>query len=292
MSSLLNFLVTVLNASTPILFAAAGILIMQESGVMNIGAEGMMLIGAFSGYVGSYVTGNVVGGALFSLIATGIVGAIYGLMTITLKANQVVIGIAINIFAEGITTTLYRTMFGMSKGSTKVAAFEKMGPLIMPVYIGLLMIAVLTVVFDKTKIGPQIKGAGEYPQALDSMGIHVNRVRYVSVIVGSAIIGFGGAFLSLGELSFFTENMVSGRGYIAMAAVIFGRYTPVGVLFAVLLFGAGEAAVYKLSALGLGIPTQFILMIPYVLTLIVIACFGHEGAGPKALGVPFSKDEC
>ncbi|MCD8249741.1 MAG: ABC transporter permease, partial [Lachnospiraceae bacterium] len=216
---------------------------------------------------------------------------IYSLLTIYFRANLVVIGMAINIFAEGITTTMYRTIFGMSEGSSKVAAFDKVGPLLLPVYIGLVLVAVVHVIFGRTKIGLKIKGAGEYPQALDSMGISVNRVRWLSVIIGSAIIGFGGAFLSIGELSFFTENMVSGRGYIALAAVIFGRYTPIGVLLAVLLFGAGEAAVYRFSAMGLGIPSQFILMIPYILTLIVVAFFGHKGAGPKALGIPFSKEE-
>lgn len=290
MGSLFSFLEVVLNSSTSILFGALGILIMQLSGVMNIGAEGMMLIGAFSGVVGSSVTGNVWMGAIFALVITGITGVVYGFCTITMKANQVVVGIALNIFGEGITTTLYRMIFGMDSDSTKVASFPSAGPFNIPVYVGILLVIILTIFLYKTKAGLKIRGVGEYPKAIDSVGMNVNRIRYVSVVVGSMIIGLGGAYLSLGDLSFFTEDMVSGRGYIALAAVIFGRYTAVGTWLAVLVFGAGEALVYRFQAVSIGVPTQLILMIPYLLTVIVVAVFGHKGSGPAALGIPWTKE--
>lgn len=290
MGSVFSFLEVVLNSSTSILFGALGILIMQLSGVMNIGAEGMMLIGAFSGVVGSSITGNVWMGAIFALVITGITGIVYGFCTITMKANQVVVGIALNIFGEGITTTLYRMIFGMDSDSTKVASFPSVGPFNVPVYIGILLVILLTVFLYKTKAGLKIRGVGEYPKAIDSVGMNVNRIRYVSVVVGSMIIGLGGAYLSLGDLSFFTEDMVSGRGYIALAAVIFGRYTAVGTWLAVLVFGAGEAMVYRFQAVSIGVPTQLILMIPYLLTVIVVAVFGHKGSGPAALGIPWTKE--
>lgn len=291
MNSVLSFLEAILNSSTSILFAALGILIMQSAGVMNIGAEGMMLIGAFSGVLGNSITGSAWGGALFAVVITGITGAFYAMCTIRQKANQVVVGIALNIFGEGITTTLYRIIFGMGSNSIKVSSFEKVGVFPLPVYLGILLVFIITVIFYKTKCGLMIRGTGEYPQAIDSMGMSVNGIRYVSVIVGSMIIGFGGTFLSLGELSFFTENMVSGRGYIALAAVIFGRYTAVGTWLAVLIFGAGEAIVYRLQGSNIGAPTQIILMIPYLLTVIVVAIFGKKGSGPLALGIPFSKED-
>ncbi len=291
MGSVFGFLEVVINSSTSILFGALGILIMQLAGVMNIGAEGMMLIGAFSGVVGSSITGNVWMGALFALVITGVTGLVYGFCTITMKANQVVVGIALNIFGEGITTTLYRMIFGMDSDSTKVDSFHTVGPFNIPVYIGILMVILLTVFLYKTKCGLQIRGAGEYPKAIDSVGMNVNRIRYLSVVAGSMIIGLGGAYLSLGDLSFFTENMVSGRGYIALAAVIFGRYTAVGTWLAVLVFGAGEAMVYRFQAASIGVPTQMILMIPYLLTVIAVAAFGHKGNGPAALGIPWSKEE-
>lgn len=290
MGSVFSFLEVVLNSSTSILFGALGILIMQLSGVMNIGAEGMMLIGAFSGVVGSSITGNVWMGAIFALVITGITGLVYGFCTITMKANQVVVGIALNIFGEGITTTLYRMIFGMDSDSTKVASFPSAGPFNVPVYIGILLVIFLTLFLYKTKAGLKIRGVGEYPKAIDSVGMNVNRIRYASVVVGSMIIGLGGAYLSLGNLSFFTEDMVSGRGYIALAAVIFGRYTAVGTWLAVLVFGAGEAMVYRFQALSIGVPTQLILMIPYLLTVIVVAVFGHKGSGPAALGIPWTKE--
>lgn len=290
MSVIESFLSVVFNSSASILFAALGILLMHLSGVVNIGAEGMMLIGAFSGVVGSYLTGNVWLGALFAMVVTGIVGLVYGYCTITYKANQVVTGIAFNILAIGVTTTLYRIVFGMNSSTMKVESFPRLGSLSAPVYLGFLAVILMTVFLNKTKPGLKVRGAGEYPLAIDSMGISVNLTRYVSVVIGSMIIGFGGAYLSLGQLSFFTENMTDGRGYIALAAVIFGRYTAIGTWLAVLVFGAGEAMTYRLQALNSGIPSQMILMIPYVLSILVVAFFGQKGSGPMALGTPFSKE--
>ena len=290
MSVIGSFLSAVLNSSTSILFGALGILLMHLSGVVNIGAEGMMLIGAFSGVVGSYLTGSVWLGGLFAMAVTGTVGLVYGYCTITYRSNQVVTGIAFNILAQGLTTTLYRIVFGMNSSTMKVDSFSRIGSLSAPVYLGILLVVVMAVFLNKTKPGLKVRGAGEYPLAIDSMGISVNLTRYLSVVGGAMIIGFGGAYLSLGQLSFFTENMTDGRGYIALAAVIFGRYTAIGTWLAVLVFGAGEAMTYRLQALNSGIPSQMILMIPYVLSILVVAFFGQKGSGPMALGTPFSKE--
>jgi len=286
----MSFIRAVLESSTSILFASFGVLIMQLAGVLNIGAEGMMLVGAFFGVLGSSLTGNAFIGTLFAIAAAGITGVLFGYCTVIKKANQVVVGIAFNILASGLTTTLYRHIFGMKSDSTKVVGYTDLGPFSLPVYLGIALIFVLSVLLYKTKYGLKIRGVGEYPMALDSFGLSVDRIRFLSIIFGSMLIGVGGAYLSLGQLSFFTEDMVTGRGYIALAAVIFGRYSPVGTFLAVLVFGTGEALVYRLQAIGSGVPTQMILMIPYLLTVIVVAFFGQKGEGPAALGVPFFKN--
>lgn len=290
MAMVLSFIRTVMESSTSILFAAFGVLIMQLAGVLNIGAEGMMLVGAFFGVLGSSLSGSALVGTLMAILAAGVTGVLFGYCTVVKKANQVVVGIAFNLLASGLTTTMYRHIFGMKSSSTKVASYVNVGPVSMPVYLGIACVFIITVFLYKTKYGLKIRGVGEYPQAIDTFGLSVDKIRFISVIVGSMLIGAGGAYLSLGQLSFFTEDMVTGRGYIALAAVIFGRYTPLGTWLAVLVFGTGEAMVYRFQAAGSGVPTQLILMIPYLLTVIVVAIFGQKGEGPASLGVPFLKN--
>lgn len=290
MEEILGFLKVVVNTSTPILFASLGILLMHLAGVLNIGAEGMMLIGAFSGMAGTYLFGNVWLGALFGVAVTGLTGLLFAFFTITMKANQTVVGVAFNILATGLTTTLYRMLFGISGSTPQLTGFQPVAAgLSLPVYLGIGMVLLLTVFFYKTKPGLKIRAAGENPRAVDSVGLSVTKIRYAGTVSGAMIIGFGGVYLSMGILSFFSEEMVTGRGYIALAAVIFGRYTAVGSLFAVLVFGVGEAFVYRLQAVGSSIPTQFILMIPYVLTVIIVAGFGKKSNEPEALGQPYEK---
>ncbi|MFT4004667.1 MAG: ABC transporter permease [Lacrimispora sp.] len=290
MEEIFGFLKVVVNTSTPILFASLGILLMHLAGVLNIGAEGMMLMGAFSGAAGTYLFGNVWYGALFGMAVTGLLGLLFAFFTITMKANQTVVGVAFNILATGLTTTLYRMLFGISGSTPQLTGFRTVAAgLSLPVYIGLGMVLLLTVFLYKTKPGLKIRAAGENPRAVDSVGLSVTGIRYAGTVAGAMIIGFGGVYLSMGILSFFSEEMVTGRGYIALAAVIFGRYTAIGSLLAVLVFGVGEAFVYRLQAVGSGIPTQFILMIPYVLTVIIVAGFGKKSNEPEALGQPYEK---
>lgn len=290
MEEIFGFLKVVVNTSTPILFASLGILLMHLAGVLNIGAEGMMLMGAFSGAAGTYLFGNVWYGALFGMAVTGLLGLLFAFFTITMKANQTVVGVAFNILATGLTTTLYRMLFGISGSTPQLTGFRTVAAgLSLPVYIGLGMVLLLTVFLYMTKPGLKIRAAGENPRAVDSVGLSVTGIRYAGTVAGAMIIGFGGVYLSMGILSFFSEEMVTGRGYIALAAVIFGRYTAIGSLLAVLVFGVGEAFVYRLQAVGSGIPTQFILMIPYVLTVIIVAGFGKKSNEPEALGQPYEK---
>lgn len=291
MADIFSFLLVVLRMSTPVLYATLGVLFMHMSGVMNIGAEGMMLMGAFAGATGTYFFGNVWLGSLFALVVSAGVGALFAFFTVTLKANQTVVGVAFNILATGLTTALYRVLFGMSD-APKLEGFKKMaGGLSLPVYLGLLLVGLLTVFFYKTLPGLKIRSAGEHPKAVDTVGLSVSGIRYASTIVGAMLIGFGGTFLSMGQLSFFTESMTTGRGYIALAAVILGRYHPVGCLLAVWVFGFGEAITYKLQAIGSTIPANLILMIPYIITIFAVAGFGKNMNEPTALGKPYIKSK-
>lgn len=291
MAELISFIGTVINISIPILFAALGVLVMQLSGVLNIGAEGMMLIRAFAGMAGTWIFGNVWLGALFVAAVSAFTGLLFAFFTVTMKANQTVVGVAFNILSTGLTTTLFRILFGMNSGETLTGFQPIGGAFSLPVYMGFGAVVLITLFMYKTRPGLMIRAAGEHPKAADSVGLSVTGIRYAATMAGAVIIGFGGMYLSMGILSFFSEEMVTGRGYIALAAVIFGRYTAAGTLLAVLVFGAGEAAVYRLQALGSVIPSQLILMIPYVLTILIVAGTGRRSGGPAALGEPYRKGE-
>ena len=291
MTGILDFLITVLRTSTPILYVALGVLVMQLSGVMNVGADGMMLVGAFSGVVGTYIFGNVWLGGLFAMVITGLFGLLFGLFTITLRANQVVVGVAFNILAVGMTTTLYRLIYGVNSSPGKITGYKGIvAGLSLPVFIGIALAFVLTWFMNRTKPGLKIRAVGENPLAVATVGLSVPKIRYFSTVMGSMIIGFGGAFLSTGLLSFFTEEMTASRGYIALAAVAFGRFKPLGVLLAVWVFGAGEALQYKLQATSSPIPTQFIQMIPYLITILALVFFVKKSSGPAALGEAYDKN--
>lgn len=291
MTAIFDFLITVLRTSTPILYVALGVLVMQLSGVMNVGADGMMLVGSFSGVVGTYIFGNVWLGGLFAMVITGLFGLLFGLFTITLRANQVVVGVAFNILAVGLTTTLYRLIYGVNSSPGKITGYKGIvAGLSLPVFIGIALAFVLTWFMNRTKPGLKIRAVGENPLAVATVGLSVPKIRYFSTVMGSMIIGFGGAFLSTGLLSFFTEEMTASRGYIALAAVAFGRFKPLGVLLAVWVFGAGEALQYKLQATSSPIPTQFIQMIPYLITILALVFFVKKSGGPAALGEAYDKN--
>ncbi len=285
-----NLLLSVIRTSTPILFVALGLLIMQSSGIINMGAEGMMLLGSFVGVIGTYWTGNAWLGVLCAMLASGLASLLFGYFALAFQVNQVVLGVAFNILFGGVTTTLSRSVFGLNAAPPKIDGFkEAFLGLPLPVFIAFLLVYAIHLFFYKTRPGLKIRAAGEYPRAVEVVGLSVVKIRLASSLLGGLLIGFGGAFLSLGQLDFFIENMSNGRGYIAMAAVSFGKFTPVGTMLAVLLFGAGEALQFRLQAGNSIIPYQFALMIPYVLTIIALALFIRNASGPAALGKPYKR---
>jgi len=298
-----SFIEADLRVAAPILIAAIGILYMEKAGVVNIGAEGTMLIGALAGSIGAYLFQNPWMGALLAGLVGGLVGVLFAYLVVTIKANQIVAGIAINILALGGTTTVNRIFFGLNASSANIPSFQKTAipflsdiPIFGSVFnqFGLAYAAFLLVPFTyylmkKTTIGLKIRSVGEHPEAADTAGISVPRIRYGTVIIGSAIIGVAGAYLSVGLLSFFSENMVSGRGYIALAAVIFGKWNPYGIFIATFLFGFGDALQVRLQTMGSSIPYQFLLMMPYLLTVAALAGFVGKAVAPKASGKPYFK---
>ncbi len=298
-----SFIEADLRVATPILIAAIGLLYMEKAGVVNIGAEGTMLIGALAGSIGAYIFQDPWMGALLAALVCGVVGLVFAFLIVTVKANQIVTGIAINIIALGATTTVNRVFFGLNTSSTNIPSFSRVAipflseiPIIGPLfnqmvlaYIALLMVPFTYYLMKKTTIGLSIRSVGEHPEAADTAGINVFRVRYGTVIFGSMIIGIAGSYLSVGLLSFFSENMVSGRGYIALASVIFGKWNPYGILLATLLFGFGDALQIRMQAVGSSIPYQFLLMLPYLLTVAALAGFVGKAVPPKASSKPYIK---
>jgi len=302
---LLSALASAVRLTTPIGLAAIGAVISERSGVINIGLEGMMLSGAFAAVVGSHYLGGPWMGLLAAMVAGGVVALLLAYPSVTLGAAQIVVGVAINLAAFGLTTFLDRTLLRPA-GIERVAAFHPVPipylselPLVGPVlfmqnplvYLMLLLAPALTVFVFRTPWGLALRAVGENPRAADTAGINVTLVRYLAVATSGIFAGMAGAFLSLGHLDLFTENMTAGRGFIALAAVIFGKWHPLGALAAAFVFGAADAFQLLVQTYNLGFPYQFPLMLPYVLALLALAGVVGRSAAPAAAGQPYPAEE-
>ncbi len=295
----INTLAAMIRMATPIALAAMGGTFSERSGVINIGLEGMILTGAFAGVAGSYYTGSPWVGVLFAVVFGSLVAAVFALFTIKFKANHVVAGVGLNIFALGLTTWLMQVLWGgrgvspdvngLSRVSipflNKVPVLDKLisnqSPL---VYIMFVLIIGGWFLLFKTPLGLRIRMTGERPEAADTLGINVSRIKYFSVILSGALSGLGGAYLSLGYLNMFSRNMSAGRGYMALAANIFGQWNPLGGLGASFLFSFSEAVQLRLQSINLNIANELIQMIPYVITIVVLAGAVIKSRPPEALG--------
>ena len=293
-----------LRMATPILLSALGLLIMNRSGLINIGCEGIMLISTFIAVAGTYYTHNVWLGMLCAMAVAGLLGAFFAFLTVSLRANQIVVGVAFNTLGTGISTVLNRMLFGMDFISVKEYAFTKISipglqdiPVIgqalfaqMPVvYIAFLLVPVVSYFLFRTPTGLDLRSVGENPRAADTLGIDVYKMRYGAAIVGCMLMGMGGAFLSTGLLNSFQEGMTANRGFIALAAVIFGKYKPTGVMLATMLFALGLAVANLLPSIGSTIPYNIVTMIPYLLTIVALAGFVGKVTPPAAAGKPYKK---
>lgn len=294
LNSILLLVGITLMYSTPLVFGAMGGMLSEKSGVVNIGIEGMMTVGAFTGASIGYYSGNPWIGFLAAGLAGGIVGLLHAVASITFQANQTVSGIAINLIGAGLATFLCRLFFD---GSTMTLPVEHKLPKIVSsgefslditVFLAFLLAVILFILLYRTKWGLRIRAVGEHPAAADTMGVNVYLIRYVCVIIGGILAGFGGASVTLAIIAQYTPTAISGQGFIALAAVIFGKWTPHGVYGACLLFGFAQAIAILAGGTDL-IPSEIISMIPYVMTLIILMVFVGKSVAPKANGVAYEK---
>jgi simple sugar transport system permease protein len=275
----------------------------ERSGVVNIGLEGLMLISAFAGVVGAFLTGSAVVALGFALAAGLVFALIHALMCVTFEADQIISGTAINLLALGGTGFLMVSVFGAGGTSPRVEGFGEVPipvlssiPVIGPalfsqsvlVYLMYVMVPVTYFVLFRTPFGLRLRATGESPEAVDTAGVSVGRMRYYGVALSGLLASLGGIYLSMGILSAFTENMTGGRGFIALAALIFGRWNPIGAAGAALLFGFALAVTF--SAPQEAVPIEFLQMIPYVLTIVALAVFGGRAIAPAAIGKPYRKE--
>jgi simple sugar transport system permease protein len=294
-----------LRIATPILLASLGGVMSERSGVINIGLEGMMLMGAFGAAVGSYFYGPWTG-ILIGIAIGGLMGLIHAFMSVTVKANQIISATAINIFAVGFPNIMVPIIWPGYHAITPVVPVIKdiRLPLIadLPVigtiignqnpivYIALILVPIINYFLFRTPLGLRIRSVGEHPKAADTLGINVVKMRYIAVISSGFLAGLGGAFLSIAYQSQFSRAMTQGRGFIGLAAMIFGRWKPVGAFIACLLFGFADALQASAQSAGVPIPPELLLAAPYVLTLIaLVGLIGKRAVGPAANGKPYEK---
>ena len=284
---------------------ALGGVISERSGVVNIAMEGMMLTGAFFAVVAALAWNNAFLAVLVAVLAGGLMALIHAVISIRFNADQIISGFAINIAAIGLTTFLNAKLSNF-QGLPQVSSGGRLPVVNIPVlsdipffgevlfqqniivYVALALLVVVNVVLFRTRLGLRLRAVGEHPQAADTAGINVYRLRYGAVIVSGLLSGLAGAFLSIGIANIFNDNMTGGRGYIALAAMIFGKWTPWGAFVACVIFGLGDALGASSSALS--VPLYFLQMAPYVLVLIVLAGLVGRSTPPAADGIPYTPE--
>src|SRR5215210_5136425 len=303
LSGVAPILQSTVRQATPLIFAALGGRCSMKKEVVNIGLEGLMLISAFAGVVGAFFTGSALAGLLTAIVAGLVFALIHALMCITFEADQIISGTAINLLALGGTGFLMVTIFGSGGTSPRVNSFGSVAvPLLsdipvigvalfdqsLLVYLMYVLIPVVYFTVFRTTFGLRLRATGEVPEAVDTAGVSVQRMRYYGVALSGLLAACGGVYLSMGVLTAFTEGMTNGRGFIALAALIFGRWNPIGAAGAALLFGFGLAVTFQVPQEV--IPLEFIQMLPYVLTIVVLAGFGGRAIAPAAIGKPYRKE--
>lgn len=280
--------------------AALGEMVGQRSGVLNVGVEGIMLLGAFLSALGALNTGSPWGGLALACVGGLLLGALHGWFAIVLRADQIVSGIAIVILGLGLSSFLFRLTMGSAPSALPAFRALDFGwlsgvPVIGPVlfgqnilvYLTLVLALMLWFVLARTPLGLAIRACGENPEAAEADGINVNAVRFGCVLFGGAMAGIGGAYLAIAQINSFVENMVVGRGFIAIACVVFGRWHPLGTLAAALGFGLTEAAQIRLQTWYPDVPYQFFSMLPYIAAIVALVFMARSAALPRALGRPF-----
>lgn len=301
-----NLILAGVRMATPLIFLALAELYSQRAGLVHIGLEGLASIGSLVGFLVSLITGSPLLGMAAGAAAGILVNMIYAYATITLCAEQIVYGMAINIFAPALAAFIYRVYFGAGSELVQVALMQTvaipglkdipfLGPLLFDqtpmVYLAYALVIFTAIYFNRTKSGLNFKAVGEHPKAAATLGINVIGVRYAASVICGALAGMGGAYLTTCYTTTYVDGNVAGRGFIALAAVIFGRWSAGGVLLACLFFGFCDALQIRLQVGSFGVPYQFFQMIPYLATVVVLGVIGMRKAGPKASGKPYRREE-
>jgi general nucleoside transport system permease protein len=303
---IVGWLTASVRLATPILLAALGEVVVERSGILNLGLEGIMLVGALIGFVGAYLTGSLWVGLLLAAFSGILMNLLMGFMCITAKVNQVVAGLGITILGSGLSTLLFRLVFGLRTTPPTIQTFRAYPlPLLSDipvigqmffnqnvlVYLALILVVVFWVLIYRTRLGLALRAVGERPEAVDTRGLSVDRLRYTAMVIGGAMAGIGGAYLSLANLGLFWTHMTAGRGFITIAVVIFARWNPVGALFGALVFGGASALQLAFQTLRAPIPSDLLLMLPYVITILVLISVSRRAEFPGAFATPYSRDE-
>jgi ABC-type uncharacterized transport system permease subunit len=292
-----------IRIAAPLIFAAIGEIFAERAGVLNIGLEGTMLIGAWAAFMGMFFSGSGTIGVLAGVVGGILVTAILGYVCINQGANQIIAGIVINIFAVGFTSLTYRHMFRSdiptveSFAAVPIPLLSEI-PLIgqvlfrhtILVYLAFILAPLASLLIYRTQLGLCLRAAGELPAAVDTAGVNVLGVRYAGLLLCGAFAGLGGATLSIGQLDQFNDNLTAGRGFIALAIVLLGRWDPYKVAFGSILFGVADALQLRLQVLDFAVPKELLAIIPYVLAIAAMALFVKRIRLPAALGRPYGRE--
>ncbi len=288
---LVQFTLSIIRVSTPLILAALGGLLSERSGVINIALEGLMLLGAFTSAMVTYYTHSPWSGALAGMSASILLSTVYCFSVIELRANQIVAGTAINLLSFGLVPFLSKIIFGSAGSTPGIPIAERFRSA--PIWFALILPFMIHFWMKKTPSGLWVQFAGEHPQALNAAGLRVKRIRWGAVLLGGALAGLGGTSLSILLSSSYSRSMTGGRGFMALAALVFGKWKPIPTLFACLLFGLVDASQIRLQGVTLWgtepVPVQLIQILPYIMTIVVLAGAVGKSRPPQALGLPFEK---
>jgi simple sugar transport system permease protein len=303
--NLAGLLNTSVSKAVPLTLGAMAGILCERAGIINIGIEGMMLMGAMLGSLVGSVSGSLWVGMLAAVLGGGAMGLVLGWLSIQYKINQVIAGTAINIFATGMTSFISAKFLQSNEALNNPGIFKLweipvlsripfFGPLLFNnnifVYATFILLLLVNFGLFYTRWGLRHRAVGEHPRAADTLGINVIRTRYIAVLLGGMMAGFGGAYFTLGSVGRFDEVMTAGRGFISLAAMIFGNWMPFGAFGAALIFGFADSMASKIAILGVKIPSQFLLMAPYIATMVILAGVVGRGHAPAAEGEPYEKE--
>jgi simple sugar transport system permease protein len=303
---LVSLLSSTIRLATPILLPALGQIYTQRSGILNLGVEGTMIVGALTGFIVCFFSGSLVLGMLAGILAGMIWSLLMAWLSVNMRANQVIAGAGLNILGAGFAAYVYRLVFGVRSLPPQVNPFPSLSlpllgdiPVLGPiffrhnilVYLTFLLVPLTWFILEKTTYGLKIKLVGEHPHAADSKGINVARIRYSAVLAGGLYAGAGGAFMSLGYMNLFTGGMIAGRGFLAVSVVIFVGFKCAPAMWGALVFGISSALQMRLQALGINVANQFMLMLPYAMTIVALILFSRKAMFPAAYARPFSRLE-